>query len=86
MRHNLTITLELQADCMAGAYIGDSVRVNRLELEEGDLDELRRGLAAVADDPGQPWFEEGSHGSVEQRTKAFFAGYEPSVEPCDLHA
>jgi hypothetical protein len=79
-----TIQQELQADCMAGAYIGDSVRGRALTLAAGDIAELRRGLAAVADDPGQPWFAEGSHGTVEQRTSAFADGYERSLQPCRL--
>ncbi|HEY0699582.1 MAG TPA: neutral zinc metallopeptidase [Micromonospora sp.] len=84
IRYDYTIQQELQADCMAGAYIGDSVRNKRLTLERGDLDELREGLFAVGDEPGQPWFAEGAHGSAEQRTRAFFAGYERSLAACDL--
>ena len=82
--YRFTIEQELQADCMAGAVIGDSIRSGRLRLEDGDLEELRTGLIAVADDPGQPWFAEGSHGSARQRTNAFFAGYEDSLDACDL--
>jgi predicted metalloprotease len=77
-----SIEQELQADCFAGAYLGDSVRAGRLLLEDGDLDELRAGLAAVADDPDQPWFAENAHGTAEQRTDAFFAGYERSLAAC----
>src|SRR5262245_29068556 len=84
LRYEFTIEQELQADCMAGAYIGDSGRSGRLVLEPGDLDELRAGLVAVADAPGQPWFAEGSHGNAEQRTSAFFAGYQDSIEACQL--
>lgn len=84
IRYDFTIQQELQADCMAGAYLGDSVRAEAITLDDGDLDELRTGLAAVADDPGQPWFAEGAHGTVEQRTDAFFAGYRRSLGACDL--
>jgi uncharacterized protein len=83
-QYRFTIEQELQADCMAGAYIGDSVRAGDLTVQEGDLDEFRKGLLAVGDDPGQPWFAEGSHGTAEQRTAAFFNGYENSLEPCGL--
>jgi predicted metalloprotease len=79
-----TVQQELQADCMAGAYIGDSVRSGALDLQDGDLDELRTGLAAVGDDPDQPWFAPGSHGTAEQRTRSFFNGYENSLAACDL--
>jgi hypothetical protein len=84
IRYEFTIQQELQADCMAGAYIGDSERAKTLTLQDGDLDELRKGLLTVGDDPGQPWFAEGAHGTAEQRTKAFFDGYRRSLAPCDL--
>jgi predicted metalloprotease len=83
-QHEFAIQTELQADCMAGAYIGDSVRSKALTLEEGDLDELRNGLIAVGDDPGQPWFAPEAHGTPEQRTQAFFNGYESSLGACAL--
>ncbi|MEU8220565.1 neutral zinc metallopeptidase [Micromonospora taraxaci] len=84
INNSFTIQQELQADCMAGAYLGDSVRSGALTLADGDLDEFREGLAAVGDDPDQPWFAEGSHGTAEQRTESFFRGYERSLEACDL--
>jgi uncharacterized protein len=82
IQYRYTIQQELQADCLAGAYIGDSVRGGQLILDRGDLDELRSGLLAVADDPDQPWFAEGAHGSAKQRTEAFFDGYDQSVDAC----
>lgn len=84
IQYKYTIDQELQADCLAGAMIGDSIRAKELTLEDGDLAELRKGLLEVADNPGQPWFAEGSHGSAEQRTTAFFAGYRRSLESCNL--
>ncbi|WP_269148459.1 neutral zinc metallopeptidase [Micromonospora echinospora] len=84
VRHQYTIEQELQADCMAGAYLGGSVQAGVLQLEEGDLEEFREGLLAVADDPGQPWFAEGSHGTARQRTEAFLSGYESSLSACRL--
>ena len=84
IQKKFTIDQELQADCMAGAYIGDTERKGRLKLDDGDLEELARGLEAVGDDPGQPWFAEGAHGSAKQRTKAFNNGYKKSLEPCGL--
>ncbi|GAA2508645.1 neutral zinc metallopeptidase [Winogradskya humida] len=84
IQKEFTIEQELQADCMAGAYIGDEEKAGRLRLEDGDLDELAAGLEAVGDDPGQPWFAEGAHGTARQRTKAFKGGYEDSLTPCEL--
>ncbi|MEV6694730.1 neutral zinc metallopeptidase [Micromonospora sp. NPDC051196] len=84
VQYNFTIQQELQADCMAGAYLGGAVEAGWLTLDEGDLDEFREGLLAVGDDPGQPWFAEGSHGTPEQRAEAFFRGYERSLSACGL--
>jgi len=84
IQYQFTIEQELQADCLAGAYIGDSIRDKQLQLEDGDLEELRAGLIAVGDDPGQPWFAPGAHGDAEARTKAFFAGYQGSIKECGL--
>ncbi|MEV0458704.1 neutral zinc metallopeptidase [Catellatospora methionotrophica] len=84
IEHRYGIDHELQADCMAGAYLGDSVRRGDLSLDKGDLDEFRSGLLAVGDPEDQPWFAPESHGTVAQRTDAFFSGYEKSLKACDL--
>ncbi len=84
IRKEFSIEQELQADCMAGAYIGDAERQGRLKLDDGDLEELAAGLEAVGDDPGQPWFAEGAHGSDQQRTRAFTDGNRGSLEPCGV--
>jgi predicted metalloprotease len=84
IRKEFTIQQELQADCMAGALLGDAVRDGDLELQDGDIDELRAGLLAVGDDPGQPWFAEGSHGTARQRTGSFTKGFEDSLDACGL--
>lgn len=84
VRYTYTIQQELQADCMAGAYIGDSDRTGLLTVEDGDIEELRDGLLAVGDDPDIPWFAPGAHGTAQERTDAFFGGYERSLDACDL--
>ncbi|GGQ63360.1 neutral zinc metallopeptidase [Couchioplanes azureus] len=84
IQQQFTIEQELQADCMAGAYLGDLVKAKRLRLADGDLEELALGLEAVGDEPGQPWFAEGAHGTAKQRTRAFSNGYSRSLEPCNL--
>lgn len=73
--HRRSILHELQADCLSGAYLGDSVRQEVLQIEDGDIDELVASLASVGDQPTVPWFAEGAHGSGQQRTKAFARGY-----------
>lgn len=84
IQYSLTIQQELQADCMAGAYIGDSVRSGALTIEDGDIEEFREGLLAVGDDPSVPWFAPGAHGTAAQRSESFFGGYERSLAACDL--
>jgi predicted metalloprotease len=84
INYEYTIQQELQADCMAGAYIGDSVKGGQLRLDDGDLDEFEQGLLAVGDDPDQPWFAPDAHGTAEQRTDSFFKGYENSLGACGL--
>ena len=54
IQYQYTIEQELQADCFAGAYIGDMIRAGALKLEPGDLEEFRDGLLAVGDDPSVP--------------------------------
>jgi predicted metalloprotease len=86
IQYQYTIYQELQADCFAGAMIGDSVKVGDLSVEPGDMDELRNGLTSVGDPPDEPWFQEGAHGSPAQRTASFFGGYEHSLDACDMPA
>jgi hypothetical protein len=84
IEYRYTIDQELQADCLAGAYLGDSIKQGWLTLEPNDLDEFANGLLAVGDDPSVPWFTPGAHGTARQRTDAFFAGYGRSLVACQL--
>lgn len=84
IRKQYTIQQELQADCMAGAYIGDLERDGRLRLDDGDTEELEHGLDVVADQPGQPWFADDAHGTADQRIEAFSSGYQDGLTPCEL--
>jgi predicted metalloprotease len=77
-----TIEYELQADCYAGAYLGDQTRAGALTLEDGDIDELRNGLRAVADPEGTPWFDPQAHGTADQRIDYFARGFDESLSAC----
>jgi predicted metalloprotease len=79
---DVTIQYELQADCFAGAFIGDQMRTGALVLEDGDLEELNAGLRSVGDPEGTPWFDPRAHGSAAQRVAAFQRGFESSLEGC----
>lgn len=77
-----TIEYELQADCYAGASIGDQMRAGVLVLEDGDIAELKAGLRAVADPEGTPWFDPRAHGTAEQRIRYFGTGFDDSLDAC----
>ena len=86
--NELSVALELQADCLAGVWAHSTYE--RGLLEEGDLQEGLRAAAAVGDDTvqsrttGQINPETWTHGSAEQRQEWFTRGFE-SGDPnqCD---
>jgi predicted metalloprotease len=77
--NELSIRLELQADCFAGVW-GHST-YERGMLERGDLEEALRATAAVGDDRiqrrtiGRIDPETWTHGSSEQRRSWWLRGY-----------
>jgi predicted metalloprotease len=75
---------ELQADCLAGAVIGDSTRAGTIELERGDADEIMTSIMTIADPDGVPWFDPTAHGSNDDRLAAFSRGYRSSYGACHL--
>ena len=77
-----TIDLELQADCLAGAYTQDAEA--RAWLEPGDIEEALI-LTDVAGDPaGTNWWDPNAHGTSDQRLDAFARGYAGGIPACDL--
>ena len=86
--NELSVRLELQADCLAGVW-AHSAYENDL-LEEGDLEEGLAAAAAVGDDRLQQQAggsidrESFTHGSSAQRTAWFQRGFEGGdVSSCD---
>jgi len=86
--NELSVRLELQADCLAGVWAHAAYR--KQLLEEGDIEEGLAAAAAVGDDRLQEQAgrridrESWTHGSAEQRTTWFkkgFDGGDPSA--CD---
>jgi predicted metalloprotease len=87
-RNALSVRLELQADCLAGAWarsVGERGR-----LDPGDVEEGLRAAAAVGDDrvqratTGAVRPESFTHGTAEQRSSWFRRGFEAaSLSACD---
>ncbi|MEX2080564.1 MAG: neutral zinc metallopeptidase [Dehalococcoidia bacterium] len=87
-RNELSIRLELQADCLAGVW-GSTVYEAGL-LESGDLEEGLAAAASVGDDriqqstTGRIDPESWTHGSAEQRVEWFRKGFDSgSAATCD---
>ncbi len=81
--NELSVRLELQADCYAGVW-GNSAQDRGL-LEPGDVEEGLGAAEAVGDDRlGNPSEESWTHGSAESRQRWFSTGLE-SGDPasCD---
>jgi uncharacterized protein len=84
--NELSVKLELQADCLAGVW-AQSVQD---DLQQGDLEEALAAAAAVGDDriqemSGQMINREGwTHGSAEQRSTWFRRGFDTgNPNSCD---
>jgi uncharacterized protein len=89
--NDLSVRMELQADCYAGVW-GHSTAQRNI-LEKGDVEEGLNAAAAVGDDRIQQVSGEGvhpeafTHGSAAQRATWFRRGYESGrPEDCDTFA
>jgi predicted metalloprotease len=81
-----SVRVELQADCLAGAWAKDAGARNLLET--GDIDEALNAASSIGDDTlqkksqGYVQPEKFTHGSSAQRRAAFDKGYGGGVEAC----
>jgi predicted metalloprotease len=78
------VTLELQADCFAGAWVRHVVKdgVKGLSVSTAQLDHSLAGILALRDEPGSLASDPNAHGSGFDRVGAFQDGYEGSAKTC----
>jgi hypothetical protein len=78
--NQLSVRLELQADCYAGVWANTTEQ--RQMLQQGDVDEALNAAAAVGDDriqqrtTGRINVDSFTHGSAAQRSASFKRGFE----------
>jgi hypothetical protein len=87
--NELSVRMELQADCYAGVWANHASRSRQL-LEAGDVEEGLNAASAIGDDrlqrmsQGRVVPDAFTHGSSEQRVRWFRKGLESgSLEACD---
>jgi uncharacterized protein len=87
--NQLSVRLELQADCLAGVW-GNRANRERTFLEPGDIEEGLNAAAAIGDDvlqrraTGRVAPESWTHGSAEMRTEWFRRGFETgNINACN---
>jgi uncharacterized protein len=90
--NQLSVRLELQADCFAGVWAHHAQKTRQI-LEQGDVEEAMNAAAKIGDDALQKQSqgyvvpESFTHGSSQQRTKWFSTGLQGgSVKACDTFA
>ncbi|PIQ38725.1 MAG: flagellar biosynthesis protein FlgM [Lysobacterales bacterium CG17_big_fil_post_rev_8_21_14_2_50_64_11] len=90
--NQLSVRLELQADCFAGIWANHAERLRDL-LDDGDIDEALTAASAIGDDrlqqqaQGRVVPESFTHGSSAQRVHWFRVGHEQgAVVACDTFA
>lgn len=80
---------ELQADCLAGAYIGEMYRTQTLPLTQENMVGIQNVIVILGDDAegrpgeGQPSKPDG-HGTGAERYERFYAGYTDGIPACGL--
>ena len=78
-----TITIELEADCFAGAYTAyANERSTKIRLDASDIEEGANALFNAGDPDGTPWWDSQAHGNGDQRYEAFMEGFKFGVTAC----
>lgn len=87
--NQLSVMLELQADCFSGVWAHHTERAKQI-LEQGDIDEALTAASAIGDDRlqkqarGYATPESFTHGTSQQRVRWFKTGFsQGTVESCN---
>jgi uncharacterized protein len=90
--NNLSVRMELQADCFAGLWAHHAERARQI-LETGDVEEALAAASAIGDDrlqrqtQGRVTPDSFTHGSSEQRVRWFRRGLsDGTMQACDTFA
>ncbi|MDH3989181.1 MAG: neutral zinc metallopeptidase [Gammaproteobacteria bacterium] len=88
--NQMSVRLELQADCFAGVWANHADRGSNIALEEGDIEEALNAASAIGDDrlqqqsQGRVAPDSFTHGSSAQRVRWFRIGFSTgNPDRCD---
>jgi predicted metalloprotease len=91
--NQLSVRMELQADCLAGVWAANAQRANQQLLEPGDIEQGLKAAAAIGDDrlqrqaQGYVVPEAFTHGTSEQRVRWLRQGLTTGdIRKCDTFA
>ncbi|MDF3836438.1 zinc metallopeptidase [Cupriavidus basilensis] len=91
--NQLSVRVELQADCLAGVWAATAERANQQLLEPGDIEQGLKAAAAIGDDrlqkqaQGYVVPEAFTHGTSEQRVRWLRQGLTSGdIRKCDTFA
>jgi predicted metalloprotease len=84
--NQLSVRLELQADCLAGVWANHAQEMKQI-LEPGDVEEALNAASAIGDDrltKGRVSPDSFTHGTSEQRSRWFRTGFQTGkMSSCD---
>ncbi|MGA5467031.1 neutral zinc metallopeptidase [Mycobacterium sp. NPDC050041] len=80
-----TVTRELQADCMAGAWARHAKDDGVFDVSSADLDSALAGILELRDTPGTSKIDPNAHGSGFDRVGAFQDGFDNGLSRCKVY-